>query len=165
MTATLSLIVAMSENSVIGRDGDMPWRLSADLKRFKQLTMGHPLIMGRRTYESIGRLLPGRSTIILTRNADYQVPGARMAADLDTALTLADDEQEIFIVGGGEIYRLALPRVERMYVTRVHVALPGDTTFPQVDWDAWTATQVCNHPADDRNQYAHTFTEYHRKPR
>ena len=165
MTATLSLIVAMSENSVIGRDGDMPWRLSADLRRFKQLTMGHPLIMGRRTFESIGRLLPGRSTIILTRNADYQVPGALMAADLDAALTLADDEQEVFIVGGGEVYRLALPRVDRLYVTRVHIELPGDTTFPEVDWDAWSVTRSCRHPADERNQYAYTFYEYQRNAR
>jgi dihydrofolate reductase len=161
---TVSLIVALSENGVIGRDGDMPWHLSADLRRFKRLTMGHHLIMGRRTFESIGRLLPGRTTVILTRNPDYRVNGARMASRLDEALEAACGDEEVFIVGGGEIYRAALPCATRLYVTRVHAILPGDTTFPEIDNNMWQLEESVRHAADERNDYDYSFQVYTRRP-
>ncbi|MGI9517101.1 MAG: dihydrofolate reductase [Pirellulaceae bacterium] len=158
----VSLIVAMSENGVIGRDGDMPWRLSDDLRRFKRITMGHHLIMGRKTFDSIGRLLPGRTTIIMTRNVDYQVEGALIARDFASALALAAGDDEVFVVGGGEIYRTALPAVQRIYLTRVHTTLEGDTTFPEIDWDNWQRVSRESHSCDDRNNYDYTFEVYDR---
>ena len=110
----------MAENRVIGLDGGLPWRISEDLKFFKAVTMGHPIVMGRKTYESIGRLLPGRKTVIVTRNPDYQVERAVLANDLDDALRKCDGDDQVFIVGGAQIYEAALPRVDRLYVTRVH---------------------------------------------
>lgn len=162
---TVSLIVAMSENGVIGHEGDMPWRMSEDLKRFKRLTMGHHLIMGRTTWESIGRVLPGRTTIILTRNADYRVEDALMARDLDHALELAAGDDEVFVIGGGEVYRFALPYVTKMYVTRVHAELQGDTLFPDVDWDQWSVDSSTMRMADEKNQYNYSFEDYERKSR
>jgi len=159
---SVSLIVAMSENGIIGRDGGMPWHLSEDLKRFKRLTMGHHMIMGRKTFESIGRLLPGRTTIILTRNEEFSVDGGLVANTLEAAIELTNDDPEIFIVGGGEIYRAALPLINRMYVTRVHVELDGDTTFPDVDRDAWSVDKSTMHLADENNDYNYTFEDYER---
>ena len=160
---TVSLIVAFSENGVIGFEGDMPWKLSADLKRFKRLTMGHPMIMGRNTYESIGRLLPGRTTIILTRNDQYQVPGALLAKNLEHAMEFASADQEIFVVGGGQVYQHALPLAERIYATRIHVALQGDTYFPDMNWEQWELVESTAHAADEKNQYPFTFENYVRK--
>ena len=160
---TVSLIVAFSENGVIGFEGDMPWRLSADLKRFKRLTMGHPMIMGRNTYESIGRLLPGRTTIILTRNDQYQVPGAVLAKNLEQAMELASADQEIFVVGGGQVYQHALPLADRIYATRIHVELQGDTHFPDTNWEQWELVESTAHAADEKNQYPFTFENYVRK--
>lgn len=157
----LSLIVAISENNVIGHKGGLPWHLSADLKRFKRLTMGHHLVMGRKTFDSIGRLLPGRTTVILTRNADYRVEGAVAAADLESALTQICDD-EAFVIGGREIYRLALPRVERMYVTAVHATLKGDTFFPEVRWTDWTVVEDERFAADEKNDYDYSFRVFER---
>ena len=154
---SLSIIVAMSENRTIGRDGDMPWRLSADLRRFKRLTMGHSMIMGRKTYESIGRLLPGRTTIIITRQTNYEVPGAIIAHDLPQAIEAAQNDSEIFVVGGGEIYRLALPQTNRIYLTRVHTQLDGDTQFPEVDFERWECIESEFVVADEKNDYDTTF--------
>ncbi len=159
----ISLIVAMSENRVIGSHGGLPWRLSADLKRFKRLTMGHHIIMGRKTYESIGRLLPGRTSVIITRQAGYEVPGAIVAHSFDEALELAADDSEVFIVGGAEIYRQALPRADRVYLTRVHATVDGDTSFADFKETDWSMTGEESHPADDQNEYRHTFCVYDRK--
>ena len=153
----VSLIVAMSENRVIGRDGDMPWRLSADLRRFRQLTMEHTIIMGRRTWESIGRLLPGRKTVIITRNPHFLVAGATIVDNLDDALNAAGDDSEVFIIGGGEIYRLAFPIANRIYVTRVLAEIEGDTTFPEIDWQKWTRIESESHVADEKNNYDYIF--------
>lgn len=127
----LSIIVAMSENRVIGREGKLPWNLPEDLKRFRKLTLGHPVIMGRKTHESIGRLLPGRTNIILTQQKNYQVPGARVVDSLEKALTELSDE--VFILGGGEIYKQFLPRADRIYLTLVHTHIEGDVIFPEID--------------------------------
>lgn len=157
-----SLIVAMSKNGVIGRAGDLPWRLSADLKRFKQLTMGHHVIMGRKTYESIGRPLPGRTLIVVTRQTNFVREGVLIAHDLPAAWSLAAEDDEPFIIGGAEIYRQALPQVERLYVTWVDAEIAGDTHFPHVDWNAWALKNAEPHSADDRNEYNFSFRIYER---
>ena len=155
-----SLIVAASENGVIGNSGDLPWRLSADLKRFKKLTMGHPMIMGRKTFESIGCLLPGRTTIIVTRQPDYQFPGALIAGDLPRAIELAGEDDQPFVTGGAEIYRLAIPLVQRIYLTRVHARIDGDTRLTGIEWDEWECVDSESHAADSRNEYDYTFETY-----
>jgi dihydrofolate reductase len=161
----ISLIVAISENGVIGREGGLPWRLSADLKRFKELTMGHTIIMGRKTWESIGRPLPGRRTIVVSRQADYY-PSAEVlvATSLDRAIEAAQasGDDEAFIVGGAEIYNQALSRADRLYLTRVRAQVDGDTLFPPIDWSNWrrTDSNVCG--ADDKNDYPCEFQVYER---
>jgi dihydrofolate reductase len=158
----LSLIVAISDNHVIGRDGQLPWHLSADLKRFKALTMGHHIVMGRKTFDSIGRLLPGRTSIVLTRQSDWSVEGVLTAANLEAAQTLAGDDDEIFIIGGSQIYQLALPMVERLYVTQVHATVEGDTHFPAITDDDWQLQDQQDHQADEKNDHDYSFMIYHR---
>ncbi len=155
----LSLIVAVSENDVIGLAGDLPWHLSSDLRRFKRLTMGHTIIMGRRTFDSIGRLLPGRRTIVVTRQADWTFPGAVVAHELDEAIAAAAEggESEAFVAGGAEIYAQALPRVDRIYRTRVHASVSGDVFFPPLPENAWRVIETCRHPAADRDEFSSTF--------
>jgi dihydrofolate reductase len=132
----ISLIVAMGENRVIGRGNRMPWHLPADLKRFRHITMGKPVIMGRRTHESIGRPLPGRKNIVLTRDPDYQAAGCTVAHDLDQALREADG-QEAMIIGGAALYRDCLPLADRLYLTLIHREFAGDTFFPELDPEDW----------------------------
>ncbi len=158
-----SLIVAMASNGVIGVNGDLPWKLSADLRRFKQLTMGHSIIMGRKTYESIGRLLPGRTSIVVTRRKVYSVlTGALLANGVPEAIELARGNTEAFIIGGAEIYRAAMPLVDRMYVTAVAAEVAGDTYFP--DWDpaGWQLTEQTDHVADEQNGFDYSFRVYDR---
>ncbi len=166
MNMRISILVACSTNHVIGRDGDLPWRLSADLKRFRRLTMGHPILMGRKTLESIGRLLPGRQTIVLTRNVEFEFPGAIVVHDWQSALAKAAEseaasesshEPELFVVGGAEIYRLALPSTDRLYLTRVHAEIEGDTFFPEIDEDEWQVVDEENHAADGKNEHDYSF--------
>jgi dihydrofolate reductase len=128
----ISLIVAMAANRVIGRTGQLPWHLPGDLARFKRLTMGYPLIMGRKTFESIGRALPGRRTIVLSRQADYRAAGCRVVNGLDEALKLVWDDDEVFICGGEEVYRQALPLAQRIYLTELDRAVAGDSFFPEI---------------------------------
>jgi dihydrofolate reductase len=161
MTAPLTIVVAVSENGFIGKAGDLPWRLSADLRRFKRLTMGHHLLMGRKTFESIGRLLPGRKTAILTRSSHYSFSGAVVGTSLDV-LVQAIDDSEIFVVGGGEVYRLALPLASRMHFTRVHTSLDGDVSFPEVDWSQWRQVATEFQPADERNEFDSTYSLFER---
>jgi dihydrofolate reductase len=160
MERPLSLIVAASDNDVIGRDGQLPWRLSADLRRFKQLTMGHHLVMGRKTFESIGRPLPGRTTIVLTRQPDYTAEGAVVAHSPAEVLSLTAADSEPFVVGGAEIYRLLLPWVGKIYLTRVHCFIDGDTLFNFVRWDDW---DIQVHEAffrNEQNEYDYSFFNY-----
>lgn len=159
---TVSIIVAMAENGVIGRDMDLPWHISADLKRFKALTMGHHIVMGRKTFESIGRLLPGRTTVIVTRQSDYQVDGAVIVNSLEAAQAAATDDSELFIIGGGQVYEIALPLADRLHVTRVHTEVDGDTSFPAVDWDQWELVSAERHGADEKNDHDFTFESYQR---
>ena len=154
----VSLIVAMERNGVIGRDGDLPWHLSADLRRFKQLTMGHHIIMGRKTFESIGRLLPGRTSVVVTRQSDFAAPGAVITHSLHEAVAAAGNDEEAFIIGGAEIYQQALELVDRIYLTEVDADVPGDARFPEFDRSQWSVTDRTEYPADDRNDHPHTFT-------
>jgi dihydrofolate reductase len=133
----VSLIVAMANNGVIGKDNRLPWHLPEDLKRFKRLTMGHHIIMGRKTYESIGKLLPGRTSVIVTRRQDYLVPGAIIAHSLEEAIERCASDHEIFVIGGAEIYRAALSLADRLLITQIDREIAGDTLFPPVDWSRW----------------------------
>ena len=142
----LSAIVAMATNRCIGRDNTLPWRLPADLKRFKQLTMGHTLIMGRKTYESIGRPLPGRTTLVVTRQRDYAPEGVQVAHSLEQALELARGD-EVFIAGGADLYRQAMEHVRRLYLTRIGRDYEGDTFFPELDLSGWRLLAEEHHPA------------------
>ena len=160
----VSIIVAVAENGFIGRGGMLPWRLSDDLRRFKQLTMAHTVIMGRKTWESIGRPLPGRRMIVISRQADYQAFGAQVVSSLDDALRVAEEagEDEAFVIGGAEVYRLALPRADRLYLTRVHSSVEGDTRFPDFDPSSWRLVGSKRHDADEKNEHPFSFEEYHR---
>ncbi len=148
--AITSLIVAVADNGVIGNDNQLPWRISADLKYFKQVTMGKPIIMGRLTYESIGKPLPGRSNIVVTRNIAWQAEGVERAGDFSEALAIAkkiaDDSglEEVMIIGGATIYREALPQADRLYLTRVHTEVDGDAFFPDLDINEWLETPVAD---------------------
>ncbi len=157
----LSIIVAVSENGVIGHDGGMPWRLSSDLKRFKQLTLGHTIVMGRKTWDSIGRLLPGRTTVILTRQPDFEVPGAIIVGSLQDAIGATDDP-EPFVVGGAEIYRLALPFASKLYLTRVAAEIEGDTFFPEFDTQQWSLISEEAVPQGEKDSHRTLFQTYAR---
>lgn len=158
-----SIIVALSENNVIGTGNQLPWRLSADLKRVKALTMGHHLIMGRKTYESIGRPLPGRTNVIITRNGSYAPEGCVVVDSLKSAFKVAEDDAEAFVFGGGEIFREALPLVDKIYMTVVHCQIAGDTHFPTLDPDDWTELERQEFKSDEKNEYDYSFVTLKRK--
>ena len=159
---TLSCIVAVSENGVIGRNKSLPWKLSADLRRFKQLTTGHAIIMGRKTFDSIGRPLPNRISIVLTRNRDYAPPGVMVVHSFDQAVAACQDQQEAFVIGGEAVFREALPRTKRLHLTRVHANIEGDAYFPETDLADWKLLDQEHHSEDERNDYAFTFYVYER---
>lgn len=161
----ISIIVATSMNDVIGIRGDLPWKLSDDLKRFKQLTMGKPIVMGRLTWESIGRPLPGRQNIVLTRQAGFAADGCDVVASPAEALAAAAEAEEIMIIGGGQIYELFLPKASRLYVTRVQASIDGDAFFPGIDETTWQLVDRVPHAADDANEYAFEFRTYERRGR
>ncbi|TWT38373.1 dihydrofolate reductase [Blastopirellula retiformator] len=161
---TISLIVAASENGVIGRDGDMPWRLSSDLQRFKKLTMGNIIVMGRKTYESIGRLLPGRQTVIVSRQAGYQVEGAIVTSSIEEAVKVPSAAGELFIVGGGEVYAQSIDLADQIYLTRVHIQIEdGDAFFPALDLQEWERVEATEIAADEKNDYPTTFEIWRRR--
>lgn len=153
----ISLIVAMSRNGVIGKDNRLPWHLPADLKRFKELTMGHTIVMGRKTWESIGRLLPGRRSVIVTRNAAVRVEGAVMADTIEAAIAAGESDDEIFIIGGEQIFRLALPIADRIYLTTVQTDVEGDTFMPTIDPALWRAVRSESHAATEASPLAWRF--------
>ncbi|MFZ9667525.1 MAG: dihydrofolate reductase [Steroidobacteraceae bacterium] len=161
----LTLIVAVADNGVIGREGGLPWRLSEDLRRFKQRTLGRPVVMGRKTWESLGKPLPGRTNIVITRRGDYQVDvsGVIVARDLDAAIAAAGDVDEVMIIGGAEIYALALPRADLVELTQVHAIVEGDTVFPALPSADWKEISRTDHPADERNQYPTSFVTLQRR--
>ncbi len=159
----ITLVVAMARNRVIGRDNGLPWRLSEDLKRFKATTLGKPLLMGRKTFESIGKPLPGRRNIVLTRDRAWHAQGLDVVRSVEAALQLARGAPELAVIGGAEIYRLTLPIAHRIQLTRVEADIAGDTLFPALDMTEWSEVQAGAHPADERNQYPVTFVVLDRR--
>ncbi len=135
--STVSIIAAIAANGVIGRNNDLPWHLPEDLKRFRALTMGHHIIMGRKTYESLGRLLPGRTTVIVSRNVDYRVEGAIVVPTLAQAIAACHDDPEVFVIGGAQLYRDALPVADKLYLTELQDSFEGDVRFPEYDRTGW----------------------------
>lgn len=158
----ISLIVAASTNHVIGAEGALPWHLSADLKRFKTLTMGKPIVMGRRTHESIGGALPGRQNIVITRQANYRADGCDVVQSIEAAVEAAGDVEEIMVIGGGDIYQQFLPRAERIYLTRVQIDVDGDTYFLPLKEQAWRESARETHSADESNDHSFAFTTFER---
>ncbi len=159
----LSLIVARSENRVIGRNNALLWHLPDDLKHFKRTTRGHHVIMGRKTFESQGRPLPHRTNVVITRDPAYQAKGCKVVHSLEEALQLARDDDEPFVIGGEQIYRMALPRVERIYLTLVHTELEGDTFFPEIDKNQWQEVERRYHPPDQEHRYDFTVLVFDRR--
>jgi len=153
----LSLIAALARNRVIGRENRLPWHLAADLKHFKALTLGKPVIMGRKTFESIGKPLPGRTNIVLTRDSDFQAPDCVVVHDIDAALRAAAGHEEAMVMGGANLYQQFLPRADRLYLTEVKAEVAGDAWFPDIADVEWTETARVSHPADDKNDYDHDF--------
>jgi dihydrofolate reductase len=160
---TVSLIVAMARNRVIGKGGRIPWHLPAELQRFKRITMGHHIVMGRKTWESIGRLLPGRTSVIVTRNPVYAVPGAIVADSLRAAIAACPYDDEVFVIGGAELFRDAQPYARRLYLTTVDVDVAGDTSMPEMDMAEWMAVETEAVSPDARNPLPFVFTRYERK--
>jgi dihydrofolate reductase len=168
----VAIYVAIAENGVIGREGGLPWRLSSDLKRFKADTMGKPIVMGRKTWESFPkRPLPGRLNIVVTRDRRFEAEGAEIAGSLEDAITLAtvrgrcmEGADEIGIVGGGEIYRQALPLADRLHVTHVLASIDGDTHFPEIDPAIWHIVRSEELPAGEKDSHATRYTVYERRP-
>jgi dihydrofolate reductase len=158
----LSIIVAMAKNRVIGAAGRIPWHLPNELQLFKRVTMGHHIIMGRKTYESIRRLLPGRTTVIVTRQAGYSVPGAVVVHSIEAAIAACGQDEEIFVIGGGELYREVLRRTDRIYLTTVDAEPPGDTFMPEINAADWRETSTQSFSADDRHPHAYRFSVFDR---
>lgn len=156
-------IVAVADNGVIGRGGGLPWRLPEDLKRFKSLTMGHALLMGRRTHESIGRALPGRRNFVLSRNPGWRSPGCETVASPEAALARLDASQRLFVIGGAEVYRACWPLVRRVELTEVHAEVPGDTRLEGLDRCEWRETFREDHAADARHAHAYSFVTLERR--
>ena len=164
----LALIVAVADNGVIGRNNALPWHLPDDLKYFKRTTMGKPILMGRKTFESIGRPLPGRANIVISTSPDYQAEGIHVVSSLKEALALAEDiatidgAEELMVIGGAQIYAAALPRASRLYLTEVHAKVEGDAYLPPLDLQLWREVSRDYHPSAHPEQYAYSFVVYER---
>ena len=159
----ISLIVAMAQNGVIGRDNSLPWRLPDDLKRFRAFTLGKPILMGRKTFESIGQPLPGRINLVLTRDRSWYAEGVIAVHSVEEALTQAGSSDELVAIGGAEIYRLVLPFARRIYLTHVHADVPGNITFPEFDSTQWADVEYSSQPANDEHAYPLTFVTLERR--
>jgi len=153
----LSIVVAAAANDVIGDRNALPWRLPDDLKRFKAITMGKPVLMGRKTFESIGKPLVGRTNIVVTRDTHLRLDGCVTVGSIDDALLAAGTAPELMVIGGAELYRQILPRIDLIYLTRVHAQIEGDTRFPEVVWEDWIELESEYHAADERHAHAFTF--------
>jgi len=158
----IAIVVAMGENRVIGRDNRLPWHLPADLKHFKQLTLGKPVVMGRKTYASIGRPLPERTNIVVTRDRDYEAPGCVVVHSLEEALAAAGEAAEVMVIGGAEFYRQVLPRTDTLYLTRVHAVFEGDTVFPELNEAEWQEVARTDCEPDEKNPWPYSFMELKR---
>lgn len=163
--STLSLIVAMDQNRLIGKNNDLPWRLPADLRHFKSKTMGHPVLMGRKTYESIGKPLPGRTNIVMTRDEAWTAEGCIVVHSIEQAIAYVENdcsEREIMVMGGAEIYNQALPQADKLYITKIDDSFEGDTHFPPITEEDWRLVYEMKGTVDERNIYPHRFQEYER---
>lgn len=158
----LSLIAALDKKSGIGKDNRLLWHLPADLKFFKKVTTGHTVIMGRNTYESIGKALPLRRNIVVTRQENYEAPGCEINEDLFDAIKSCSKEDEVFVLGGADIYRQAIQVADKLYLTRVDVVMEADTFFPEFSMSAWKLIHLEKHKADDKNAYDYSFSVYQR---
>ena len=158
----ISIIVAVAANNVIGGENKLLWHIKEDLQRFKSLTSGHAVIMGRKTWESLGRPLPNRTNIVITRNPDYKPEGALVASSLESALELAGQDEEKFIIGGGEIYRQAMVLADKLYITHVECSYEGDTTFPEILAEQWRVTEEVRFERGEKYEYPFRFTNYER---
>ncbi|WP_299754418.1 dihydrofolate reductase [uncultured Pontibacter sp.] len=161
----IAIVVAAAENNVIGKDNDLIWYLPADLKHFKRLTMGHPMIMGRKTYEAIGKPLPGRTSIIITSQIDYHADGCIVVHSLEEAIAKGKelDAEQVSIIGGANVYRQALPYTDKVYLTRVHHTFDGDAYFPELPENKWQVVEQEQHEPDEKNKYSYTFLTLERK--
>lgn len=159
----VSMMVAIAEDYGIGKDNQLLWHLPADLKHFKETTSGHTVIMGRKTFDSVGKPLPKRRNIVITRNADLKIEGAEVVNDLDSALSLCDENEEVMIVGGAEIYKMAMPKADKIYLTVVKGTFEADTFFPTINMDLWEETDIRTFEPDEKNAWGYTFSTLIRK--
>ena len=160
--ARVNLIAALSRNRVIGRDQRIPWNIRGEQAYFKKVTLGHPIVMGRKTWESIGRPLPGRRNIVVTRRQGYAAAGAEVVSSLDDALARAGDVTDVFVIGGGELYAQALPRADRLFLTEIDADFDGDTFFPAVERSAWREASRETHPPEPDRPFSYSFVVYER---
>ncbi|KXW55729.1 dihydrofolate reductase [Ferrovum sp. PN-J185] len=160
---SIAMIVAMSENRVIGKNNALPWHLPADLAFFKKTTLGHPVLMGRKTYQSIGRLLPGRRNLILTRDPSFRIDKADIFSSVDEAIASCGNSEKLFIIGGAELFNTTLNITNELYVTIIHAEVEGDTFFPVIDLDLWHTVSSEYYPQDDKNKYSMSFIHYQRR--
>ena len=163
MKPRVSLIVAMAKNRVIGINNTLPWHLPADLKHFKTLTMGHHIVMGRKTYESIGKPLPGRTSVVVTRDANYAPPGVVVVNSLEAAISACGKDEEIFVIGGSELFRQAIKCADRIYMTEIDADISGDTHFIEFERNIWQESERVSHAADEKNRYSYHFVVYNKK--
>jgi len=163
MKPRISLLVAMAKNRIIGVNNTLPWRLPADLRHFKALTMGHHIVMGRKTYESIGKPLPGRTSVVVTRNANYKTPGVIVANSLEAAIAACGNDEEIFIIGGAELYRQAIDFAGRIYLTEIDAEISGDAYFTNFDNHLWQEVERVSHMPDENNAHPYHFVVYDRQ--
>jgi dihydrofolate reductase len=159
----VSIIVAIAENNAIGKGNQLLWRMPADLKHFKNATTGHTVIMGRKTFDSVGKPLPNRRNIVITRNSDLKIDGVEVVNTLEKAIALCDQDEEVFIVGGAEIYKMAMSLTDKIYLTVIHGVFDADTFFPVIDPELWQETEVVDNTADEKNPFDYTFSTYVRK--
>ena len=153
----ISIVVAMDTNGVIGKDNELPWHLPADLQHFKKTTMGKPILMGRKTWESIGRPLPGRTNIVITRDSDYRAEGCVVVNSIDAAMAAAGEQEEVMVIGGAEFYRQVLPRTDTLYLTRINASFEGDTVFPALNPAEWQEVERDDRSADEKNPHDYSF--------
>ncbi|MCF3096183.1 type 3 dihydrofolate reductase [Aeromonas australiensis] len=161
----ISMIAAMAHDRVIGKDNQMPWHLPADLAHFKRVTLGKPVLMGRKTFESIGRPLPGRRNLVISRNPDYQAEGIEVVGSVEAALALlaGSSVEELMVIGGGHLYAEMLPSADCLYLTRIDLAVEGDTRFPAFDDGQWQRADCESHPADEKNPHPYSFETWQRR--
>ncbi|MBM7584255.1 dihydrofolate reductase [Bacillus pakistanensis] len=160
----ISFVWAMDQNGVIGKNNSLPWHLPADLKFFKETTMGHPIVMGRKTYESIGKPLPGRENIVLTRDASYKAEGCIVFHEVEDILHYADEKEvEVMVTGGAEVFKMFLPFVDRLYVTKIYASFEGDTYIPKIPWEKFSLISNEKGPRNEKNPYDYEFQIYESK--